>query len=783
MLSNYLKIAWRNLIKHGTFSFINIFGLATGIASCVLIFLFVFHEFSFDKHNINADRIARVTTILHTPESDISMATSPALLHGALKRQYPEVENATGLENIYSLIKSKNEIFREDAFYGTNASVFSVFSFSFIHGNAKDALKEVNSIVITEKIAKKYFGSTDILGKTLVCNEQQLKVTGVIKNLPASSDLAIDALLFKDFEASPKWAADDFSTYTFVLFKNPQNLAVFQKKIQEIAKKYIQPELNAEGASEYSTSFEVETLADVHFSKGKYIDNPKGNKLFNYIFSMLAAFILVIALLNYINLSTARATERAREVGVRKVNGAQPRQLIKQFLFESSFLILISWVIAAILVALLLPLFNRLLDMNLSIHWKGTTLFAFIAFIITVLLAGLYPAFILSAYKPIEILKGNFKRGTKGIYLRKSLTGFQFVITVVLITGTIVIYSQVKYLENKSLGYEKEGVLKILVPTDSIDISRVSAFKKTLEQHSSIRKISAGGGFNNQAITMASTVAKSGGKTRELMCNFYMIDPSFLPLLEIKLLEGRNITDSLSTDKKEAFLVNEAFVQKMGWKQALGQTISAWGHDGKVVGVVKNFYYESLHKLVAPLVMMYNVRPVAAIMVKTNPENLAMIKQLWTKHFPDRYMNYEFLNDTIALQYKKDKMTMTLFGYFTILAIIISCLGLYGLVALMAVYKTKEIGIRKVLGASLHHLLSLLSREYILMIGIASLIALPLAAIALHQWLREYAYHINLSWWMFVLPVIIILIIAFAVIFRQVLNAALANPVKSLRME
>jgi putative ABC transport system permease protein len=783
MFSNYLKIAWRNLVKHGTFSFINIFGFATGIAACVLIFLFVFHELSFDRHNVNADRIARVTTILHTPESDITMATSPALLQGALKRLYPEVENATGLENIYSLIKSNNEVFREDAFYGTNASVFSVFSFSFIHGNANGALKDVNNIVITEKIARKYFGSTDVLGKTLVCNDQQLKITGVIKNLPTSSDLAIDALIYKNFEASPKWAADDFSTYTFVLFKNTPDFAGFQNKIQEIAKKYIQLELIAEGASEYSTSFEVEALSDVHFSKGKYIDNPKGDKVFNYIFSMLAAFILIIALLNYINLSTARATERAREVGVRKVNGAKPWQLIKQFLFESSFLILIAWVIAAILVALLLPLFNRLLDMKLSIHWQGTMLFAFTAFMITVLLAGLYPAFILSAYKPIAVLKGNFKKSNKGIYLRKSLTGLQFVITVVLITGTIVIYSQVNYLENKSLGYEKEEVLKILVPTDSVDISRVSAFQKTLEQHSAIRKISAGGGFNNQAITMASTVAKSEGKTRELMCNYYMIDPSFLPLLEIKLLEGRNISDSLSTDKKEAFLVNEAFVQKMGWKQAIGQTLSGWGHDGKVVGVVKNFYYESLHKIVAPLVMIYNARPVAAILVKTETENLAMIKQLWIKHFPDRYMNYEFLNDTIALQYKKDKMTMTLFGYLTLLAIIISCLGLYGLVSLMAVYRTKEIGIRKVLGASLHQLLSLLSREYIILISVASLIALPLAGIALHQWLREYAYHINLSWWMFVLPIVVILFIAFIVIFRQVLNAALANPVKALRTE
>jgi putative ABC transport system permease protein len=782
MIKNYIRIAWRNLLKHKSFSLVNILGLAIGIAACLIIFIYIRHELTFDLYNKNADRIARITGTVHAPESDIVMAPTPALLAPTLQKDYPEVAAAVRLEKSIQTLRQRNDYFREENFYWTDPSVFSVFSFDVLEGSLTGALDKPHTIVITSRIARKYFGNSSPIGKIMVCNNENRLVTAVIKDRPANSDIKIDALLSHDYSAVTEWM-DGFSAYTFVLFHKKTNAKTFEKKLVSLSKKYVQPELDKAGAPNYKTEFLVEPLSDVHFSQGKHDDTPKGNRQYNYVFSILAVFILLIALLNYINLSTAKAAERAKEVGIRKVSGALPFQLVRQFLFESFFLITIAWLVSFLLVYLTVPFLNKLLQTTLSIQWGSALLFTGIVFAVTLLLAGLYPAFVLSSFKPVKVLKGNWRNTGKGIFLRKTITVTQFAIAAALIMGATVVYNQMRYIENKDLGYTKDQLMNIYLPRDSAHVGAVTAFVHALKQQPAIKEVTIGGGMVAAGLTIGNTFVEDKGKKREVMCNYFPVDPHFLSVFKVQLLEGRNLSDSFETDKKEAFLVNEAFVKMMGWQSGLGKEIDGWGHKGKVVGVVKNFYYRSLHNLVEPLAMVYNNVLTNITTVNTSPQNLPLIKNIYKQYFPAIPIDYSFFDEIIGRQYEKDQITMSLFNHFTILAIFISCLGLYGLVSLITIHRTKEIGIRKVLGASLSNLLLVLSKDFVKLVLVALVIALPVAGILMHAWLQSYAYHEPLAWWMFLAPAVIVLLVAIVVISSQVLKTAFANPVESLRIE
>jgi putative ABC transport system permease protein len=784
MIQNYLKIAWRNLLKHKSFSLINILGLAIGIAACMIIFLYVHDELTFDLYNVKADRIARVTTRMHTPESDLVIATSPVMLAGTLKRDYPEVESTARLLNASAKVKSKGEMYSEESFYKTEQNVFSVFSFDFLEGSSMDALQNPGSIVITETIAKKYFGKETAQGKTMTCNGEDLRVTGVVKDRPANSDIKIDALLYADFSKTTVWM-DDFDNFTFILFYTKPDLKQFQHKLVDLSRKYIQPELDAGGgpggAGRYKIEFELEPLGAVHFSAGKLADTPKGNKQFNYVFSLLAVFILIIALLNYINLSTTKSTERAREVGIRKVSGASQFQLIRQFLFESIFLLMIACLLAIGLVEMGLPFFNKLLQTQLFLRWSNGLLFMVMIFSVTLSLAGLYPAFVLSAFQPVKVLKGNWRHSIKGVALRKTITISQFTIAAALILGTTVIYNQMKFVQEKDLGFNKNQLLDIFLPRDSVYMSSVKAFQNDLRSRPEIQGITIGGGFTSA--TMSSTITSSEGKRREFMCIYYAIDPEFLSVFKIPLAEGRNISDSFRTDKEEAFLVNEAFLKMMGWKTGVGQSLEGFFHKGKIVGVVKNFYFKSLHEVIEPLAMVYNTFPMNTTTVKIKPRDLPVVRTLYKKYLPDVPIDYSFFDEIVGKQYLKDRITMSLFNAFTILAILVSCLGLYGLVTLITVQRTKEIGIRKVLGATVNQLFTLMTKDLIKLVFWALVIGLPLAGFMMNKWLANYAYHISLDWSMFMIPILLVPIIALIVISGEVIKAAWMNPVTSLRSE
>jgi len=784
LVTNYLKMAGRHLRRHKSFSLINILGLSTGIAACLLIYGYVHHQQSFDNYHPKADRIARVTAVFHSPDTDLAFATSNTPLAGALIRDCPQVENAGRVQDVEMAVRQGTTIFQEDNFAYSEQAIFSIFYFSFLEGSPATALTEPNSIVLTKSTARKYFGDGEALGRTLICDKHAYKVTAVIADRPANSDMTIDALLWKDFRKVTSWMDDDFEVYTFVLFRGHPDLTALRKQLAVISATYVQPELNKADAPQYHVRFDLEPLADVHFSKGKIADTPKGNRLFNTIFSVLAVFILVVAILNYINLSTARAEQRAKEVAVRKVAGAKPRQLVGQFLGESFFLMAIAWILAIMMAESAIPYFNKMLSTHISLGDGSSVLFLFLLFILTTLLAGAWPAFVLSRFQPIKILKG-LAIQSKGIGLRKVLTVTQFIIALAMLMGTVVIYRQMHFVLHRDLGADRSQVLCLSVPRDSAASRRVIAFSQAVQQTAGVRGVSVGSGIPVEGVMMAGTTVRSAGRKREILCNYFFIDAQFMPLLHIRLAEGRNLSDSIRKDKKEGFIVNESFVRAMGWQHGEGQLIEGYGRKGKVVGVVKDFFFKSLHNAIEPAVMVYHdsSRNASAVLAKAPPSVLPHLKETWARYFPSNAFDYYFLDESFDAQYKDDRITMTLFNGFTLLAIFISCLGLYGLVSLITVRRTREIGIRKVLGASGRGLILLLTREFFLLIGCAALVALPLAGWGLQRWLSSYAYHTALTIDLFVTPLLLLVFITLSVTGLRVVRAVLANPVESLRTE
>jgi putative ABC transport system permease protein len=787
MIKSYLKIAWRNLIRHKSFSFINIGGLSIGIAACLLISLYVHYQLSYDAYHTKKDRIVRITNLMHTPENDnVNMALSPALLASTLNHNYPGVEAVVRFEPTAAVMKVNNKLFKEDNVYKTDVNIFSVFTYKFAEGSADQALNDPHSMVITKSLAVKYFGNGNAIGQNIACNNQLYHVSAVLEDLPENSDLRINALIPGDYSKVTTWLADNFSVYTYVLFEQKPDFKSFEKKLAKISKTDIQPELNKIGAVKYSMKFNMEFLSDIHFNADKLGDTAKGDKQLVYIFSILSIVILIIALLNYINLSTARAAERAKEVGVRKVNGAIQSSLVGQFLFESFFLSFISLAISSAITLIMLPFLNSLLQIKISFLSSSLSFMVICGLVLaSSLLTGLYPAFVLSAFSPITALKGNFKHAAKGLTLRKVITVTQFVIATVMIAGAFIMNRQINFVQHRSLGYDKTQVLSLSLPADSAALLRVASFNNALKQMSQVKGTSVQNGLSiiNSVQAKATTLVKSSGVKRELMSNYFSIDDKFIPLLNVNLVAGRNFSEEMATDKKEGFIVNEAFAQQVGWKHPIGQDIEGFEHKGHVVGVVKNFHYESMHSPIAPLVMVYTTPRPSSILVKVSPNNLQLVKNTWQTYFPDMPFSFEFMDSAFNTVYQKDITSIKLFNYFTILSILLACLGLYGLAHLMATQRTKEIGIRKVLGAALNQLLVLLAKDFVKLIAFAAVLAIPVTWLVMNKWLSSYAYHININWWLLVSPVFVILLISILVISYQTIKVAVTNPVKSLKSE
>lgn len=783
MLRNYVKIALRNLWRNKLYTGLNVGGLAIGLTACLIMVLYVNHEFSYDTFHPKAGRIVRVTTDIKTPESPLSIASSPLLLADMLIRDYPEVETAIRLQPISAIIRTKDKLLSQQDVYYADKNVFSVFDYQFRAGNPALALADPHSAVVTESFAATYFSRRDVLGQSIQVNKQNYKITGLIADVPSNTDLPISALLSKKFSGA-SWVDDDFPCYTYVLFRNEPNLSDFTKKLAYIARAYANPEFKKMGAEGYSIRFPAELLKDVHYGKGKLADTPKGDKQYGYLFAFLAAFILAIALLNYINLLTAKATERAKEVGVRKANGAMRSQLVRQFLFESFLLSGLAVILAIVLLQIAIPYFNELLTIRLHIFWfEAMLLFGFTWLVIT-LLGGLYPAFVLSGYDPVAVLKGTLSTQNKGAWFRKTIIVFQFVLAAGMIAGVLVIHRQMDYMQRYDIGFNTSQILSVNMPDDSTARAGASAFGNSLKQRSEIDAVTLGSGLQlNGLLPMASTSFRTNGKKRDVMSNYLFVDETFLPLLAIQLKEGRNLSARSAADLNGGILINEAFMKLAGWKTGVRQAIGGFGHKGNVVGVVKNFNYRSLHNPVEPLVLVYNTSPVSNLMLRIKPAHLPVVKAIWQRHYPAYPFEYTFLDESFDAQYRKDRLMVAIFNGFAGLTVLVSCLGLFALVAFTTERRTKEIGIRKVLGASILGIVTLLARDFLKLVLIAIIIASPIAWYAMDTWLQDFAYKIDIEWWVFVLAGFLAAGIALLTVSSQSIKAALMNPVKSLKTE
>jgi len=805
MIKNYFKTAWRNLLKNKVFSFINILGLSIGIAVCFIILLFVQDELSYDSFNVKADRIVRVLFKANINGGKISESFVMSPTAQTIKNDYPEVEEATRLRQ-YGIPKITygEKHFKEGSFVYADANIFNVFTIPFLKGDAATALLQPNTVVITTELAKKYFGEEDPIGKTLTFNSFNnalYKVTGVIDRIPANAHFHFD--MIGSMAGLPEakestWMSSNF--FTYLVLPKGYDYKKLEAKLPAMVEKYMGPEImQAMGMSvaQFRTKgnelgFALQPLKNIHLhSETSYEIEPGGDVKYVYIFSAIAIFMLLIAGINFVNLSTASASKRAKEVGVRKVMGSDKVELIKQFLTESVLLTFIALLIAYVMVQLALPVFNDLSGKNLSIGFRIQPLILFVALGLLVgILAGIYPAFFLSSFKPIAVLKGRLSVSTKSTSLRSGLVVFQFFISVSLMIGTMVVYQQMKFIQNKKLGYNKEQLL--VIPNSWALGDKEKIFKEQLLKDSRVTNITISGYKPAGPTNSNNSMAYPEGKENQIMKTLqYHVDEQYIPTMGMEMAAGRNFSSAFKTDST-AVIINEAAEKAFGFSgKAPGQHIT-WVNGSKgdkmnyqVIGVVKNFHFRSLHETITPLVMI--LQPEWGLIIKTKTADIAgllsTMKQQWNQYTNEEPFEYAFMDELYNETYTAEKKTGTILNIFAILTILVACLGLFGLATFTAGQRTREIGIRKVLGATASQVTNMLTKEFIKLVAIACLLSFPLAWWAMHKWLQDFAYRIQISWWVFVLAAVSALLIALLTISFQSIRAALMNPVKSLKVE
>ena len=809
MFSNYLKIAWRNLLKNKTFSLINIIGLASGLACFILITLYITDELSYDRYHEKANRIYRINSDIRFGGTDLNMAVSADPMGATLKKDYPQVEEFT---RIYAsegskLFKKENAYITEDRVVYADSTLFEVFTFPAIAGNTKTALNEPNTVVISESTAKKYFGSVEAaMGKTMECNDERnrlYKVTAVIKDIPKNSHFIFDMFLSMDN------ADYNFNTFlshnfhTYIVLKAGSDYKAFEKNFVQVIDKYILPEakqfMQIESMKDFEKtgnrlSYSLIPLTDIHLHSERGVElGVNGSMQYVYIFGAVALFILLIACINFMNLSTARSASRAKEVGIRKVLGTEKKSLIRQFLAESTLTSFIALLIAIACTWLSLNWFNDLAakEFRITDLLKPGFLVFLLALPLAVgLIAGSYPAFFLSSFKPISVLKGKIHTGFSKSNLRSTLVVFQFFTTILLITGTIVIYKQLSYIQSTKIGFNKDQVLVVDIP--SMSRSTAESFKTEISKLSSVKKSSFAGFLpvsnSSRNDNTWSTEAVMNEKTGFNMQN-WRIDYDYIPTLGMEIIKGRNFSPEYGGDST-ALIINEATAALIGGGDPVGKKL--YSSNGQtpivytVIGVVKNFNYESLRKNVSPLSFrLGNNRWAAAFRVDTKDMKnlLAQVEAKFKTMAPGMPFSYNFLDESFDRMYRDEQRIGKVAFSFSFLAILIACLGLFGLATYMAEQRTKEIGIRKVLGASVSGIVQMLSKDFVKLVLIACVFALPLAWWAMSQWLQNFAYRVSIGWWVFAAAAIIALIIAVLTVSSQAVKAALSNPVKSLRNE
>jgi putative ABC transport system permease protein len=797
MFRTYIKIALRSLRKNRMYAFVNIAGLAIGITCCILIGLYVTQELSYDRFNVNADRIVRATMEYSFNDGKVTKTAFTGTKPGPqLKRIFPDVEAYARLYKKSQVVGYESNQFEEKNFLYADSVFFQVFSFPLIKGNASTALDGPNKVVFTESAAKKYFGSTDPLGKTVRVGSKDYMVTGVAANAPGASQIQFDFVAsFSNLgvSKSEEWFSANY--FTYFLLNNPKQVNNFQKQVTAYLKTVSRDELKATG-SDYLT-YSIEPLKRVHLYSSLEGLEPNGNILYVYILGVIAILILCIACVNYTNLATAQATSRSTEIGIRKVMGAQRAQLFRQFIGESFILTLLAFLVALAASTLLMPVFNDLTGKSLQVStlFQPLPILLFLGLSLLIsLAAGAYPAILLSGYKMINILKAGITIAKGNSNARKSLIVFQFIISLFLVISTIVIIQQLNYIRNKNLGYNKEHL--VILPIDGKMQPHVEEIKNAMLRNPKVLHVS--GAYESPTyIQWGDGLEAAGGAGgKEITVNAFPVDLDIVNTLGLQLVAGTDFTRAdLQLINREdqsksryTYMLNEAACKALGWtpQEAIGRTVSK-GTPGEVKAVVKDFHYASLHDQIGSLVIFLDPTFANELLVKISGDNIpATLKQLetvWKERVPHRPFEYHFLDEEYASLYKTEMRTGQLFSTFSSLAILLACLGLFALAAYSTVKRTKEIGIRKVLGATVTNITVLLSKDFLKLVLIALVIASPIAWYAAHQWLNDFVYRISIQWWIFGLAGIMAILIALVTVGFHAIKASLSNPVKSLRSE
>ncbi|RFM25888.1 ABC transporter permease [Deminuibacter soli] len=806
MLKNHLKIAWRNLMKYKFISFINLFGLTIGLTCCLLIATYIIHELSYDKYNTNASRIYRVTRSFTTTEGNISLhlGTVAPPIGPLLKHDFPDVEQQTTLLGMGTApLRYEDKKFNESNVCFADENLSKVFTMHMVTGNIK-SLAEPFSALLTEAQAQKYFGNTNPMNKMIrLSNQVNFKVAGIYKAFPSNAHMHPDILLsFASLNDSTLYGAKNLQTnwfnnsfFTYLLL--PENYPVKQMEARFPAFLDAHAPRSSTGMMPSKISkLYLQPLTSIHLTS--HLDSEaeeNGDIKRVYIFSVIALFILLIACINYMNLSTARSTLRAKEIGIRKVVGASKKELLLQFLSESVLICWMSLLLACILLKLGMPWLSKISGTDLSIgmllKWQVLVPVLLTPFIVGVL-AGLYPALFMAAFQPVKTLKGLFKAGSKSISFRQVLVVAQFAISIILIITTLVVYSQLRYMEKKSLGFDKSQV--VTIPWNIAIGNRFEAMRNDLLQQQSIKDVCRASRIPSGRLLDNSNAATVGDSIRpvNLELKYVVADYHFIPTFGITMAAGRNFSRDYGTDST-AFIVNESAAQMIGWKtpeKAIGQRFKYGSTIGTIVGVMHDFNFESLHQKIQPLILIPTdgtAQPFNRIAIKVTGASsataIAQIQSVWKHYLPDEPFDYNFLDERFSQLYEAERRQQTIFTLFSCIAIFIASLGLLGLSAFTITQRIKEIGVRKVLGADTGSIVLMLSKDFLKLVAIAAVVAFPVAWYAMYQWLQAFAYRIGMPWYVFIIAGVLAGLVALVTVGVQAAKAAMNNPVKSLRSE
>ena len=804
MLKNYLKIALRNLLRHKGYSLINILGLAVGMASCILILLYVHDELSYDKYHEEADQIYRVTREWFNSDgtSSLHLGHIAPPIGPLLKNDFPDILQMARINSGGNpLLRHGDKVFQEERFYFADPNIFEIFTLPLLKGDPQNALADPNGVVLTPAMARKYFGDEEPLGQVLnIDSRADLKVTGVMREVPANSHFHFDFLgsmklleqVFGDNEFK-NWGSNNYATY--LLF--PRNFQVenFKKAIPEFIGRH-----HPDGKEAIpKTTLHLQRLTDIHLHS--HLDSEieaNGNIVYVYIFSAIAFFLLLIACINFMNLATARSANRAKEVGLRKVVGAERRQLIRQFLGETIVMALIALLLAVVLVEVVLPKFNAFTAKELALRSQGMLFILASLLGVTLfvgIVAGSYPAFFLSHFQPVAVLKGQ-KIGSTRSRFRSILVVFQFAISIILIVGMGIVYNQLEYCRNKNLGLNKEHI--VVLPADQNIAQRYPDIRNQLLQYPHIAGVAASKRVPSGRLLDSSGGSVIDGEKSEPL-NFRIanvrVDHSFIDTYGMQMAAGRNFSIEFPTDSTEAFILNETAVKKIGWpspEAAIGKPFQYGNRRGRIIGVVKDFHYESLHQPITPIILLIAPQSFNSVSVKIHaaqPADIAttleFLKQKWQEFRPNFPFQYSFIDERYEQLYQSEHRLGEIFGTFSLLAVFIACLGLFGLASYTAEQRTKEIGVRKVLGASLGNIVLLLSKDFARLVAVATLFSWPIAYYAMSLWLQEFAYRIDINnqSLTFLLAALLAFGIALITVSLQSIKAAMTNPVDALRYE